>query len=91
MNLQRAVEKDGYKLILYNVDGQRHPQLFDLGNDPYEKTNLYGNPDYAGIQEELTGLMYRMMEEAGDFCDPDAPDLGYPGKLTGEQVREIQP
>lgn len=91
MNIQRAVKKDGYKLILYNVDGQRHPQLFDLGSDPYEKTNLYGNPDYAKVQESLTGLMYKMMEEAGDFCDPNAPDWGYPGKLTGEQVREIQP
>lgn len=91
MNIQRAVKKDGYKLVLYNVAGQRHPQLFNLNNDPYENRNLYGNPAYAKVQKKLTRLMYKMMENAGDFCDPDKPDWGYPGKLTGAQVKEIQP
>ena len=86
-----TVKKDGYKLVLYNVAGQRHPQLFNLNNDPYENRNLYGNPAYAKVQKKLTRLMYKMMEDAGDFCDPDKPDWGYPGKLTGAQVKEIQP
>ena len=91
MNIQRAVKKDGYKLVLYNVAGQRHPQLFNLNNDPYENRNLYGNPAYAKVQKKLTRLMYKMMEDAGDFCDPEKADWGYPGKLTGAQVKEIQP
>ena len=91
MNLQRAVKKDGFKLILYNVDGEHYPQLFDLENDPAETHNLYGNPDYADIQEDLTAELSRLMKEAGDFCDLSRPDWGFPGKLTGEQVKSIQP
>lgn len=91
MNLQRAVKKDGYKLILYNVNGERHPQLFDLNNDPFEKTNLYGQQGYEQIQKELTALMDKMMKETGDFCDLSLSDWGYPTKLTGEQMRKINP
>lgn len=46
INLQRAVKKDNFKLILYNVNGQRNPQLFDLKADPMEMVNLYENPKY---------------------------------------------
>ena len=91
MNLQRAVKKDGFKLILYNVDGQRYPQLFDLRNDPSEMNNLYDNPEYADIRKQLTDELYRLMKENNDICDPEKPDWGLPGKLTGEQVRKLRP
>lgn len=91
MNLQRAVKKDGFKLILYNVDGQRHPQLFDLKNDPAELNNLYGNPAYIDVQKELTVELEHLMEKAGDFCDLSKTDWGYPGMLSGDQLKDIQP
>ena len=89
--LQRAIKKDGFKLILYNVDGQRHPQLFDLKADPMEMKNLYDDPAYREKREELTGLLYARMKAAGDFCDPAKPDWGYPGKLDWKQVVQVNP
>lgn len=91
INLQRAIKKDGFKLILYNVDGQRHPQLFDLKADPMEMKNLYDDPAYCEKREELTGLLYARMKAAGDFCDPAKPDWGYPGKLDWKQVVQVNP
>ncbi len=91
INLQRAIKKDGFKLILYNVDGQRHPQLFDLKADPMEMKNLYDDPAYREKREELTGLLYARMKAAGDFCDPAKPDWGYPGKLDWKQVVQVNP
>jgi arylsulfatase A-like enzyme len=38
--VQRAIRNDRWKLILYNVNGQRTTQLFDLKTDPWEMTNL---------------------------------------------------
>ena len=91
INLQRAIKKDGFKLILYNVDGQRHPQLFDLKADPMEMNNLYDNPKYSKKREELTKLLYARMASVGDFCDPTKPDWGYPTKLKWEQVVKVNP
>ena len=91
INLQRAIKKDGFKLILYNVDGQRHPQLFDLKADPMELKNLYDDPAYRKKREELTALLYARMKAAGDFCDPAKPDWGYPGKLDWKQVVQMNP
>lgn len=91
MNLQRAIKKDGYKLILYNVNGERYPQLFNLKKDPYEKTNLYGDPKYKEIQDKLTELLYSEMIAAGDFCDPAKPDWGFPVKITADDIRVVKP
>lgn len=91
INLQRAIKKDGFKLILYNVDGQRHPQLFDLRVDPMELKNCYDDPAYREKREELTGLLYARMKAAGDFCDPEKPDWGYPAKLNWKQVMQVNP
>ena len=91
INLQRAIKKDNFKLILYNVDGERHPQLFDLAADPLETNNLYDNPKYRAKRDELTRLLYSRMREAGDFCDPEKADWGYPKKLDWNQVVQVNP
>lgn len=91
INLQRAIKKDGFKLILYNVNGERHPQLFDLKADPMEMKNLYDDPAYRIKREELTELLYARMKAAGDFCDPAKPDWGYPSKLNWNQVIQVNP
>lgn len=43
------------------------PQLFDMQTDPWERRDLAGNPDYAGIQAECDAAL-RMI------TDPDAAD-----------------
>lgn len=43
------------------------PELFDLDADPDEKTNLAGDPTFAGVLGELRA-------ELGRICDPDEVD-----------------
>jgi arylsulfatase A-like enzyme len=45
--------RDGrYKMILRNV-GQGPGELYDLRNDPREKTNQYENPQFLLVRERL--------------------------------------
>lgn len=89
--LELYVKKTNFKLILYNVGGQRHPQLFDLEADPMEMNNLYDDPNYSKKRDELTALLYARMKAVGDFCDPAKPDWGYPVKLKWNQVIQVNP
>lgn len=68
-NVQRAIRTDRWKLILYNVAGQKHTQLFDLANDPLETRNLAADPRQAGRLRELKALLLKRLKEAedGDF------------------------
>lgn len=40
--------------------------LFDREKDPYEMTNLAGNPDYAEIQQQLEHRLKQWMEQTDD-------------------------
>ena len=40
--------------------------LFDRENDPYEMTNLAGNPDYAEIQQQLEQRLRQWMAQTDD-------------------------
>ena len=91
INIQRAIKKDNYKLILYNVEGERRVQLFDLKNDPLEIDNLVDAPIYRYKIEEMTKLLQETMIDLGDFCDPYKKDWGYPKKLTWKEAKLINP
>lgn len=91
INIQRAIKKDNYKLILYNVKGDRRVQLFDLSTDPWERDNLADMPAHKNLVNELTQLLYAEMKAKGDFCEPDKPDWGYPSKLTWDEALKINP
>jgi len=67
---------DGLKLILYNVDGQRHEQLFDLAADPLETRNLASDPAFAARKARLFDLLKAEMRDTHDDLDLDAPDWG---------------
>jgi arylsulfatase A-like enzyme len=54
---QRAVKKDGYKYVLYRVDGKEYEQLFDLSHDPWEKNNLISDPAFASKRRDLNELL----------------------------------
>jgi hypothetical protein len=58
------------------VDGRRHTQLFDLGNDPLETRNLADDARQGGRIRELTALLKDQMKTAGDPMNLDQPDWG---------------
>ncbi|MBX2925929.1 MAG: sulfatase-like hydrolase/transferase [Chitinophagaceae bacterium] len=90
-NLQRAVKKNGLKLIRYNVNGESKTQLFDLNKDPYEMKDVSGDKQYTSSLKKLTRLLHTEMKESGDFCDPQQLNWGYPGKLTGDVWTKLFP
>jgi arylsulfatase A-like enzyme len=49
----RGLRDDRYKLIEYNVDGNRTVQLFDLENDPFEIKNIACEPASQQVLEKL--------------------------------------
>lgn len=65
-NNQRAYREGDFKLIKYMVDGQRHHQLFNLAEDPWEKTNLYSSPEYKNMVNELEINMQKALLTSGD-------------------------
>jgi arylsulfatase A-like enzyme len=76
-HVQRGVRTDDWKLILYNVQGKRTTQLFDLRKDPWEMNNLASEPEQAGRIGEMTALLKKWMKETDDPLDLDRPDWGY--------------
>ena len=68
-NFQRAIRTDRWKLILYNVKGEKHTQLFDLSKDPLEMNNLAERADHAGRVSEMRALLIKRSKELGDPTD----------------------
>jgi arylsulfatase A-like enzyme len=68
--------KDGYKLILYNVDGQLHTQLFNLKADPWEKHNLAEDASRQSQILRMRALLKKEMMEKYDNLQIDLPDWG---------------
>lgn len=75
-NFQRAVKKNDWKLIKYNVKGVITTQLFDLKKDPYEMNNLAQNSQYANKLREMTTTMQELMTKYNDPVDLSKPDWG---------------
>jgi arylsulfatase A-like enzyme len=75
-NCQRALRIGRWKLILYNVKGEKHVQLFDLEEDPWEMNNLADESSPAGRIRELTEILRSLMKQADDPVQLDEPDWG---------------
>ena len=75
-HFQRALRTDRWKLILYNVQGEKHSQLFDMKNDPWEMNNLAEDLSQIERIKKMTELLKSMMKEAGDPVRLDLPDWG---------------
>jgi len=67
MDLQRMVTEDGFKLIIY----PRVPvaRLYNLKEDPYEMTDLAGDPANADKIKGLFKSLLKLQEETGDTLD----------------------
>ena len=52
-------------------------ELYDLQRDPYQLDNVYGDPAYEAVRQDLLGRMNRYMEELGD------PLRGWFGRIKG--------
>jgi len=54
-----------YKLIhfYYDIDAW---ELYDLGEDPHELNNLYGNPAYDAVVKQLKTELERLRKQYGD-------------------------
>jgi arylsulfatase A-like enzyme len=68
--------EDGFKLILYNVDGVLTTQLFDLRNDPWETKDLSANASQSKKIAAMRALLKKQMEETHDNLNIDLPDWG---------------
>ncbi|MCE2848663.1 MAG: hypothetical protein LW815_05830, partial [Chitinophagaceae bacterium] len=68
--------EDGFKLILYNVDGVLTTQLFDLRNDPWETKDLSAMASQSKRIAALRALLKKQMEETHDNLNIDLPDWG---------------
>ncbi|MDN5854405.1 MAG: DUF4976 domain-containing protein, partial [Actinomycetia bacterium] len=75
---------DRYKIIYYYNDGLGIPgtghytyfgewELYDLEVDPAELTNVYDDPTYEAIREDLKTRMSRAQAEVGDTPHPSQP------------------
>jgi arylsulfatase A-like enzyme len=65
-DIQRAVRDERFKLIEYNVAGQRTAQLFDLADDPWELKNLAQDGRYAQRLQNLRNRLVQWKEELDD-------------------------
>lgn len=74
---QRAFRDGRYKLITYHAapagqahtgtsPGGDHAQLFDLRDDPWEMTNLAGDPALAAVRAELESGLREWQVSVGD-------------------------
>jgi arylsulfatase A-like enzyme len=68
--------EDGFKLILYNVDGVLTTQLFDLRNDPWETNDLSTMASQSKRMASMRALLKKQMKETHDNLNIDLPDWG---------------
>ena len=68
-----AIRTKTHKLIYfygcdYEGKNQTPPawELYDLSTDPNELTNLYGNPEYSKIQNDLKSKLEQIRADIGD-------------------------
>ncbi len=63
---QRGIRAGRWKLIKYNIKGNRTTQLFDLEEDPWEKKNLADDPAFSDRCKQMEKLLRSWMERSGD-------------------------
>jgi arylsulfatase A-like enzyme len=88
-NWLRSVKTlDGYKLIVYNVNGLIHTQLFDLNTDKWEQFNLADDPNYSKKVEFMKMELINNMKETHDDLDITKSNWGRRNgmKASGDKI-----
>ncbi|HQS04155.1 MAG: sulfatase [Sphingobacteriales bacterium 17-39-43] len=67
---------DGFKMIVYNVDGITTTQLFNLKKDPLEIKDISKEPAYSEKILQMRNLLKQQMTAAFDDLNIDLPDWG---------------
>ena len=57
----RGIRTDTHKYIDWYTHNEY--ELYDLKNDPNEEHNLYGDPKYAALQNDLQARLTRLLAE----------------------------
>jgi hypothetical protein len=57
-----AIRTERYKLIHYVLEPQEF-ELYDLSKDPGETLNLYGLPQYLGLQQDSSARLEKLRAE----------------------------
>jgi arylsulfatase A-like enzyme len=68
-----GVVTDRYKLFYFYEPEMDYWTLIDRATDPHELTNVYGQPEYAGVQQELRTELDRLRKEL-KVPEQDPPD-----------------
>ena len=68
--------EDGFKMIVYNVDGTLTTQLFNLKKDPLEINDLSKDQAYNQKILQMRALLKQQMTAAFDDLNIDLPDWG---------------
>jgi arylsulfatase A-like enzyme len=68
--------EDGFKLILYNVNGEVRTQLFNLKDDPWEINNLASKKSYQQKIGTMRSILKMEMTLANDDLNIDLPNWG---------------
>lgn len=79
-----GIRTDRYKLIRFYYATDKY-ELYDLQEDPSEMNNLYGDPEYAVIQSQMTQKLFDIQKEYKDtdlkkFWPPEAKKVNHIAK-----------
>lgn len=89
-SFQRALVKDGWKYIIYNVDGVITEQLFNLQTDPDEMVNLAADAKYDFKKQAYKRILKEEMKKNDDFCNLDLHYwMGRPGKMSWDEASKL--
>ncbi len=62
----RTLVTEDFRMSLFRPLG--YSELFDLNEDPHEMTNVWHDPNYAGVKGTLAMEMVEAMTELQDWC-----------------------
>ncbi len=60
-----AVRTKQWKYVTYPLDNSLTSELYDLRTDPEELDNLFGNPEYAHIKDQMRNELTRLQKKTG--------------------------
>jgi choline-sulfatase len=71
LHYQRSIRTERHKLIEYRVKGQKHTQLFDLQENPWEiyAQDLSKDPTHSSLLEDLRKQLHELQKKYSDPMD----------------------